>query len=89
MVVFQDTGNEDTAFENVPYYNMTVMVDVSDYNNCVNKPGLLDILTETSPELATMSPEEQRLRILDHCVAAMYIGNVMEKAFGDAFSQMR
>src|SRR5688572_11465296 len=34
-------GNEETSFLMVPWHNFTISVDVSDYNDCVNKPGLL------------------------------------------------
>ena len=63
------TGSEDMSFLMVPHYNLTVMVDVSDYNDCLATPNLLNTLTETDPTLASMTHEEQERRIMDHCVA--------------------
>jgi hypothetical protein len=80
------SGNPESALVTVPYYNQTVMFKVADYNKCVNDPDLVGTLTETRPEIADMSPAEQRLVVLEHCVTAMYLGDVMTKAFEGVFN---
>ena len=92
-------GNVDQAFEMIPWYNYTVMLDISDYNDCFAKGNdklqsgvesltlLTNNLTE-SERVISLSPDEQKAYLLDHCLAVLHISNVMEKALGDAFSRM-
>ena len=95
------TANEDIASVMVPWYNLTVFVDVTDYNACLVKvaadiqagPKTLQLLTNNETEtirVLSLLPDEQKEFAMDHCLGALYVSNALEefgKVFNDAFSQ--